>query len=154
MLSTSDDTDLEEVRAISPDQRLENAGRNVELAVSSRLSLLKVVRMPPLRAYYRHRFARIGHGPTEAEDLLQEALIAVHTYRHTYDRSQPFTPWIHAIARYKFLDYLRRTKVSFKDIPMESAQELTATSEVAAVESGLDLERLMSSISSKARQAI
>ena len=107
-----------------------------------------------LRAYYRHRFARIGHGPTEAEDLLQEALIAVHTYRHTYDRSQPFTPWIHAIARYKFLDYLRRTKVSFKDIPMESAQELTATSEVAAVESGLDLERLMSSISSKARQAI
>ena len=92
MLSTSDDTDLEEVRAISPDQRLENAGRNVELAVSSRLSLLKVVRMPPLRAYYRHRFARIGHGPTEAEDLLQEALIAVHTYRHTYDRSQPFTP--------------------------------------------------------------
>src|SRR6516165_635139 len=72
MLSTSDDTDLEEVRAISPDQRLENAGRNVELAVSSRLSLLKVVRMPPLRAYYRHRFARIGHGPTEAEDLLQE----------------------------------------------------------------------------------
>src|SRR6516165_10684485 len=107
-----------------------------------------------LRAYYRHRFARIGHGPTEAEDLLQEALIAIHTHRHTYDQSQPFTPWIHAIARYKFLDYLRRTKSSFKDLPMESAQELTATSEVAAVESGLDLERLMSSISSKARQAI
>ena len=56
-----------------------------------------------LRAYYKHRFARIGHGPTEAEDLLQEALIAVHTHRHTYDRSQPFTPWIYAIARYKFL---------------------------------------------------
>ncbi len=107
-----------------------------------------------LRAYYRNRFARIGHGPTEAEDLLQEALTAVHTHRHTYDRSQPFTPWIHAIARYKFLDYLRRTKSSLKDIPMESAQDLTATSEVAAVESGLDLERLMSRISSKARQAI
>src|SRR5262249_14455759 len=107
-----------------------------------------------LRAYYRHRFARIGHGPTDAEDLLQEALIAVHTHRHTYDRSQLFTPWIHAIALYKFLDYLRRTESSFKDIPMESAQDLTATSEVAAVESGLDLERLMSRISSKARQAI
>ena len=52
-----------------------------------------------LRAYYRHRFARIGHGPTEAEDLLQEALMAVHTHRHTYDRLQPFTPWVHAIAR-------------------------------------------------------
>ena len=34
-----------------------------------------------LRAYYRRRFAFIGHGPTEAEDLLQEALIAIHTHR-------------------------------------------------------------------------
>jgi RNA polymerase sigma-70 factor (ECF subfamily) len=104
-----------------------------------------------LRAYYRHRFPLIGRGPTEAEDLLQEALIAIHIHRHTYDPVQPFTPWIHAIARYKFLDYLKRTKSSFKDVPMESAEELTASSDFAAVESGLDLERLMSSISSKAR---
>src|SRR5262249_32357231 len=69
-----------------------------------------------LRAYFRQRFARIGHGPTEAEDLLQEVLMAVHTHRHTYDRSQPFMPWVYAIARYKFLDYLRRTKSSFKDL--------------------------------------
>jgi len=107
-----------------------------------------------LRAYYRHRFARIGHGPTEAEDLLQEVLIAVHTHRHTYDRLQPFTPWIHAIARYKFMDYLRRTKSSFKDLPIASAEELTAKSDMAAVESGLDLQRLMLKISSKARQVI
>jgi RNA polymerase sigma-70 factor (ECF subfamily) len=107
-----------------------------------------------LRAYYRNHFARIGHGPTDAEDLLQEALIAVHTHRHSYDRSQPFTPWIHAIARYKFLDYLRRTKFSYKDIPMESVHELTADSDMTAVDSGLDLQRLLSSISSKAREAI
>ncbi len=107
-----------------------------------------------LRAYYRHRFARIGHGPTEAEDLLQEVLIAVHNHRHTYDRSQPFTPWIHAIARYKFLDYLRRTKSSFKDLPTASAEEFTAESDLAAVESGLDVQRLMAKISSKARKVI
>src|ERR1700688_4717364 len=107
-----------------------------------------------LRAYYRRRFAIIGHGPAEAEDLLQEALIAVHTHRHTYDRLQPFTPWIHAIARYKFLDYLRRTKSSFKDLPIASAEELIAKSDMAAVESGLDLQRLMLKISSKARQVI
>jgi RNA polymerase sigma-70 factor (ECF subfamily) len=107
-----------------------------------------------LRAYYQHRFAQIGHGPTEAEDLLQEVLIAVHTHRHTYDRLQPFTPWIHAIARYKFLDYLRRTKSSFKDMPIASAEELTAKSDVAAVESSLDLQRLMLKISSKARKVL
>src|SRR5262249_9016115 len=107
-----------------------------------------------LRAYYRQRFARIGHGPAEAEDLLQEALIALHTHRHTYDRSQPFTPWIHAIARYKFRDYLRRTKSSFKNLPMETVHELTAESDMTAVDSGLDLQRLLSEISSKAREAI
>ena len=107
-----------------------------------------------LRAYYRNRFARIGHGPTEAEDLLQEVLIAIHTHRHTYDRLQPFTPWIHAIARYKFLDYLRRTKLSFKDLPIESAYELTSSTDMTAVDSGLDLQRLLSEISSKTREAI
>jgi RNA polymerase sigma-70 factor, ECF subfamily len=39
-------------------------------------------------------------------------------------------------------------------MPMESAEELMAHSDMAAVESGLDLQRLMSKISSKARQAI
>lgn len=106
-----------------------------------------------LRAYYRRRCALIGRSLTEAEDLLQEALIAIHTHLHTYDPLQPFAPWIHAIARYKFQDYLRRTKCSFKDIPVHSSEELLARSDLAAVESSLDLQRLMS-ISSKARAAI
>jgi RNA polymerase sigma-70 factor, ECF subfamily len=81
-------------------------------------------------------------------------LLAVHTRRRTYDRRQPFTPWVHAIARYKFVDYLRRTKSAMKDIPLESAEELTASNDLGAVESRLDLERLLSRISFAARQAI
>src|ERR1700694_64731 len=107
-----------------------------------------------LRAHYRRRFALIGHGPTEAEDLLQEVLIAIHTHRHTYDRSQLFTPWIYAIARYKFLDYLRRTKVSAADVPIDYAQELAVYDDSAHVESSLDLQRLLAELSPKARQAI
>jgi RNA polymerase sigma-70 factor (ECF subfamily) len=107
-----------------------------------------------LRAYFKQRFARIGHGPSEAEDLVQEALIAIHTRRHTYDRSQLLTPWVYAIARYKFLDYLRRTKTTFRDIPIEDAEQVTAHNDSVAVDSGLDLERLMAGLSSKARQAI
>src|SRR5260370_16248936 len=52
-----------------------------------------------LRAYFKRQLARIGKGPTDAEDLLQETLIALHTRRHTYDRSQPLTPAAHPIAR-------------------------------------------------------
>ena len=107
-----------------------------------------------LRGYFKQRFARIGHGPTEAEDLVQESLIAIHTRRHTYDPSQPLTPWVYAIARYKFLDYLRRTKISYKDLPIENAADIMSLDDSAGIDSGLDLERLMAGLSSKSRQAI
>ena len=58
-----------------------------------------------LRLYLRRGLAS---RPADIEDLVQECLIAVHDKRHTYDASQPVTAWIHAIARYRFIDHLRR----------------------------------------------
>ena len=107
-----------------------------------------------LRAYFKRQLTRVGRGPVEAEDLVQEVLIAIHTRRHTFDPSQPFTPWAYAIARYKLMDYLRRTKASMTDVPLEEAQEITAHDDRADVESALDLDRLLQRISSKARRAI
>ena len=107
-----------------------------------------------LRAFFKVRLNRIGRGPVEAEDLLQETLIAIHTRRHTYDRSQLFTPWVFAIAHYKFLDYLRRTKLSAADIPIDQAEELMVREDTAQTESSMDLEKLLQEISPKERQAI
>src|SRR5712692_7042490 len=45
-----------------------------------------------LRAYYKGKLARVGRGATEAEDLVQEVLLAIHLKRHTYDTGEPFTP--------------------------------------------------------------
>src|SRR2546427_1980098 len=95
-----------------------------------------------LRAYFKGQLNRIGRGPVEAEDLVQEALIAIHTRRHTYDLSQPFTPWVYAIARYKFVDYLRRTRASVSDVPIEDTKETISRDDHGRVESSLDLERL------------
>ena len=58
-----------------------------------------------LRPYFRRRLAR---WPDDVEDLVQEALLAVHNQRHTYDAGLPVTAWVHAIARYKLIDRLRR----------------------------------------------
>src|SRR5580704_18653663 len=91
-----------------------------------------------LRAYFKGHLNRIGRGPVEAEDLVQEALIAIHTRRHTYDRSQLFTPWVYAIARYKFVDYLRREKASMRDLPIEDIREMTSSDNSGHVESSLD----------------
>jgi RNA polymerase sigma factor (sigma-70 family) len=55
-----------------------------------------------LRRYYARRLP-----PAAAEDARQDALLAIHTKRHTYMPSKPFGPWIAAIARYKWIDHIR-----------------------------------------------
>lgn len=107
-----------------------------------------------LRSYYRGRLARAGRNAFEAEDLLQEVLLAIHTRRHTYDRAQLFTPWMHAIARYKLIDYLRRTNSSQGDVPIEDADEFTSHADHDAVESSIDLKRLMVRLPAKMQMAI
>jgi RNA polymerase sigma-70 factor (ECF subfamily) len=85
---------------------------------------------------------------------VQEVLIAIHTRRDAYDRSQLFTPWVYAIARYKFVDYLRRTNASIRDAPIEDADEITASDDFEGVESAIDLDALLAGLSAKTRQVI
>lgn len=47
-------------------------------------------------------------GGVDAEDIVQEALLAVHVKRHTWRGDAPVIPWLHAIARHKFVDAVRR----------------------------------------------
>jgi RNA polymerase sigma factor (sigma-70 family) len=109
---------------------------------------------PHLRAYFKGKLARSGRAAPEAEDLVQETLMAVHTRRHTYDVGQPVTPWLYAIARYKLIDHLRRTRASLADVPVEDAGELVAHDDHAAVESTLDVEHLLGRLPGKMQQAI
>jgi RNA polymerase sigma-70 factor (ECF subfamily) len=107
-----------------------------------------------LRAYYKSRLGRIGRSATEAEDLTQEALMAIHTRRHTYDPAEAMTPWVYAIARYKLIDYLRRTQLSMADLPIEDAEEIMAQDDYVGTESANDLARLLSGLPDKMRRAI
>lgn len=107
-----------------------------------------------LRAYYKGKLARIGRSATEAEDLVQEALMAIHTRRHTYDPDRPLTPWVHALARYKLIDHLRQTRASMADVPLEDAEEITAQDDHVGTESATDITRLLSQLPDKMRRAI
>jgi RNA polymerase sigma-70 factor (ECF subfamily) len=60
-----------------------------------------------LRGYFRNR---LRSAPEDAEDLVQETLVALHTRRDTYDPAFPLTAWMYAIARYRLIDHLRRAK--------------------------------------------
>ncbi len=89
-----------------------------------------------LRGYYRNKLVRAGRGTEEAEDLVQESLMAVHTRRHTYDPTQLLMPWVYAIARYKLIS------------------EIIAADGEPATESNLDLNKLLARLPDKVRLAI
>lgn len=107
-----------------------------------------------LRSYYRAKLSRIGREATEAEDVMQDVLMALHTRRHTYDPKQLFMPWVYAIARYKLIDHLRRTRALLADVPLDVAGELAAQEEHAGVESRHDLSLLLRGLPEKMRYAI
>lgn len=51
---------------------------------------------------------RAGSGKVDAEDVVQEALLAIHLKRHTWKTDAPVLPWVMAIARHKLIDAYRR----------------------------------------------
>src|SRR6266700_4967285 len=106
-----------------------------------------------LRAYYKGKLARVGRGATEAEDLVQEVLLAIHLKRHTYDTGEPLTPWVHTIARYKLIDYLRRIRTA-ASVPLDEESEVIAQDDNTAAESSHDIRKLLARLPDKVRCAI
>jgi RNA polymerase sigma-70 factor (ECF subfamily) len=95
-----------------------------------------------LRAYFGRR---LGDDAAEAEDLVQETLLAIHLKRDTYDQRQPFSPWAYAIARYKLLDHFRRRGVR-RTVPLEDAGVLLATETAEEGVVRRDLAKLMAEL--------
>jgi RNA polymerase sigma-70 factor (ECF subfamily) len=102
-----------------------------------------------LRAYY----ARRAPPGVDAEDLVQETLIAVHTRRATYDAGQPFTAWAYAIARYKLIDQLRRARLHLR-APEEAADALFVDPGADAAMASRDLDKVMADLPSRTRELI
>lgn len=90
-----------------------------------------------LGRYYARRL-----GPAlaaSAEDLVQDTLMAIHTRRMTYDPAQPFTAWVHAIARYKLIDLFRRHKVR-PSVPLEDDAALFARDDAEDATHRMDVD--------------
>jgi RNA polymerase sigma-70 factor (ECF subfamily) len=99
-----------------------------------------------LRRYYMRRLP-----PAMIDDTIQEALIAVHKKRHTYDPSRSFGAWLAAIARYKRIDALRSleeepTEVLSDGIPVPDHEE--------AIMSAWSLEQLLTTLKPAQSQVI
>ncbi|MEO5843576.1 MAG: sigma-70 family RNA polymerase sigma factor [Caldimonas sp.] len=106
-----------------------------------------------LRGYYRRRSSAF---PDDVEDLVQEAMLAIHNQRHSYRSAQPVTAWVYAIARYKLIDALRaratRTGVL---VPLDDDDEAILTdNQPQALEARRDVLALVASLPDRFRLPI
>ena len=105
-----------------------------------------------LSGHLRSFFAR-RVGPSAAEDLVQETLIAIHTKRETYEASLPLTAWVYGIARYKLIDEYRREKRK-ATVPLDEAPELFARDEAEAAGARRDVEKLLAKLPAAKRALV
>jgi RNA polymerase sigma-70 factor (ECF subfamily) len=100
-----------------------------------------------LERYFRRRVP-----PQQVDDLVQEVLIALHTKRATWDPARPFLPWLAAIARYRWVDHLRRV---YRDASEELLEDSGAQeSEEDVLLARVSLEHLFAHLPPKQVEAI
>ncbi|WP_305759318.1 sigma-70 family RNA polymerase sigma factor [Brevundimonas sp.] len=102
-----------------------------------------------LSAYFSRRLTERA----DAEDLVQECMIAIHAKRATFDRGLTFSAWAYAIARYKLIDHLRR-QGRRATVPLEDASILLAGH---TVEDGVvrrDLSRVLAILPARQRRLV
>lgn len=80
--------------------RLMAAGQRGDRAAYRQLLALC---LPLLRRFFRNRLPESG-----IDDLVQETLMSLHQKRDSWDPARAFLPWLAAIARYRWVDHLRR----------------------------------------------
>lgn len=105
-----------------------------------------------MRSFLRRRLPR---ALDDVEDILQETLLAVHNARHTYRDDQPLTAWLHAIARYKLMDFFRAhaRREALHD-PIDDNDDIFVDSDVEPADAKRDVRQLLQSLPDRHRLPI
>lgn len=119
-------------------------------AASYRLFLGELSRH--LRGYLRRR---IPHFREDVEDLVQEILLAVHNARQTFRSDEPLTAWVHAIARYKLVDFFSaRARREYLQEPIDDQDAIFAEPDDERIDARRDVGKLLDHLPDKQRLSI
>lgn len=100
-----------------------------------------------LRRYFSRRI------PVEQlDDLVQEVLLSLHRKLASFDPKRPFLPWLAAIARYRWVDHLRKVYRS-QETSIEG-HDLGQPPEQEAVAVRISLDRLLEQLPAGQARAI
>ena len=106
-----------------------------------------------LRVVVRRGLVSAGRGPAESEDIVQETLLAMHLKRDSWDEQRPIEPWLHAIARHKLADHLRRR--GFHDhVDIDDWSNALEVSVDVEAPTAIDTRRLLESLPQRQRTIV
>ncbi|MCS0504849.1 sigma-70 family RNA polymerase sigma factor [Ancylobacter mangrovi] len=108
---------------------------------------------PHLRSLARRRCAAFGAPASEAEDIVQEVLLAVHLKRGTWDPARPIGPWLATIVRNKLIDALRR-RGRETSVPVEDIAELPALDDRTDGSDRIDVEHMLDKLKEPQRDIV
>lgn len=100
-----------------------------------------------LERYFRRRVP-----PHQLDDLVQDVMLALHNKRASYDPTRPFLPWLSAIARYRWVDHLRKVYKHEADLLEDG--DAFEDSEEDVIEARVSLERLFVHLPDKQAEVI
>ena len=94
----------------------------------------------------------------DAEDVVQNALIAVHRGRHTYQPQRPFGPWVRTVVRNCMIDWFReRGRRASRELAVDEPElfsEGVRDEEPGARELAPWLSKALQELPDKQRQAV
>lgn len=97
---------------------------------------------PYLRSASRRGCERYGVPAGEAEDVVQEVLLALHLKRGSWDMTRPLGPWLSVILRHKLIDAFRR-RGRMAGTSIDDLADLIAAPEDSEAHDRRDAERLI-----------
>ncbi len=108
---------------------------------------------PVLRAFVRRLLARANSAGAEAEDIVQEILLAIHLKRQTWIETAPVAPWVFTIARHKTIDALRR-RGRHIDVPIDDYAEVLPSETEEPNLAGIYIDRQLGTLPDVQRKVV
>lgn len=131
------------------DQQLSDLMRRAQGGDGEAYTTFFRVLLPSLRSVARAVLSSNGGAAFDAEDVVQETVLAIHTKRHTWREHEPIAPWIRAIVRYKAIDLLRRRGRHGVDVDIDIFADTLAAPEEPDPTRRSDLERYVGMLQGK-----
>jgi RNA polymerase sigma-70 factor (ECF subfamily) len=102
---------------------------------------------------YGYLYKRVNNR-TEVDEIFQDVFLRLHSSRSRYKSEFPFEPWLFAVLRNSLIDYYRKKRKEYYDVPLDG---LEVTPSALRVEDKHNLDGLLpkdADLSKSQRQAI